>query len=396
MLNKTRSNGSPEQDPGGFLNKDFSVGEVNAMIRNLGNNKAAGHDDLINEALKEAPPVFIQLLTKLYNMVKARGTAPYSWKQGRIVLIHKRGPDSDLYNYRPLTVLPCMCGLYSKLLNARLTEVVEKHKILGEVQNGFRKNRSGIDSTFVLNTILWKTMAKKKKVNLAFLDIEKAYDSVRRDILWKKMASMGFGGQFLNSIKCLYDGDYVTCDANGATTNPLYLGRGLRQGCSLSPMLFALYVRNMSIELHNSKLGVLLHKKCISCLFFADDIALIARDADGLRLLLNIVQKHCKDMDLKLSIKKSKVMSTTQDLWELFDGDTVIGTLDKVLAFKYLGVELKLNPRKSAKVMMEKARSSALSYKKACLSLDYDGPDNVDLTLCLWLNVAMPSILFGC
>ena len=301
-----------------------------------------------------------------------------------------------MYKYRPLTVLPCMCGLYSKLLNARLTEVVEKHKILGEVQNGFRRNRSDIDSTFVLNTILWKTMAKKKKVNLAFLDIEKAYDSVRRDILWKKMASMGFGGQFLSSIKSLYDGDHVTCDANGATTNPLYLGRGLRQGCSLSPMLFALYVRDMSNELHNSRLGVLLHKKFISCLFFADDIALIARDADGLRLLLNIVQKHCKDMDLKLSIKKSKVMSTTQDLWELFDGDTVIGTLDKVLTYKYLGVELKLNPRKSAKVMMEKARSSALSYKKACISLDYDGPDYVDMTLCLWLNVAMPSILFGC
>ena len=193
-----------------------------------------------------------------------------------------------MYNYRPLTVLPCMCGLYSKLLNACLTEVVEKHKILGEVQNGFRRNRSDIDSTFVLNTILWKTMAKKKKVNLAFLDIEKAYDSVRRETLWKKMASMGFGGQFLNSIKSLYDGDHVTCDANGATTNPLYLGRGLRQGCSLSPMLFALYVRDMSNELHNSKLGVLLHKKCISCLFFADDIALIARDADGLRLLLNL------------------------------------------------------------------------------------------------------------
>ena len=152
----------------------------------------------------------------------------------------------------------------------------------------------------------------------------------------------------------------------------------------------------MSFELHNSKLGVLLHKKCISCLFFADDIALIARDADSLRLLLNIAQKHCKDLDLKLSIKKSKIMSTTQDLWELFDGETMIGTFDKVLAFKYLGVELKLNPRKSAKVMMEKARSCALSYKNACLSLDYDGPDVVDLTLSLWLNVAMPSILFGC
>ena len=151
-------------------------------------------------------------------------------------------------------------------------------------------------------------MAKRKKVNLAFLDIEKAYDSVCRDTLWKKMSDMGFGGQFLDSIKSLYVGDYVTCDANGVTTNPLYLGRGLRQGCSLSPMLFALYVRDMSNDLHNSMMGVLLHKVCISCLFFADDIALIARDSDGLRLLLNIVQKHCKMMDLRLSIKKSKVM----------------------------------------------------------------------------------------
>ena len=159
-----------------------------------------------------------------------------------------------------------MCGLYSKLLNSRLTEVVEKHKILGEVQNGFRKNRSGIDSAFILNSVLWKSMAKRKKVNLAFLDIEKAYDSVCRDTLWKKMSDMGFGGQFLDSIKSLYDGDYVTCDANGVTTNPLYLGRGLRQGCSLSPMLFALFVRDMSNDLHNSMMGVLLHKVCISCL----------------------------------------------------------------------------------------------------------------------------------
>ena len=396
VLKQSSSNGSPNEDPNGFLESDFSVEEVSAMIKTLGNNKAAGHDDLVNEALKEAPPAFIQLLTKLYNMVRTRGKIPQAWKRGRIVLIHKKGPESDVYNYRPLTVIPCMCGTYSKLMNARLTRVVERHKLLGEVQNGFRKDRSGIDSAFILNSVLWKSMAKKRKVNLAFLDLEKAYDSVCRKTLWEKMANMGFGDQFLDSIKCLYDGDYVTSDVNGVTTNPLYLGRGLRQGCSLSPMLFAIYVRDMSNDLHGSNLGVQLHKVCVSCLFFADDVVLIARDADGLRLLLTIVQNHCKKMDMRLSIKKSKVMSSTQDLWELFDGDTVVGTLDKVLQYKYLGVSMKLNPRKSALVMMERARSSANSYKKACMSLDYDGPDAVDLSLSLWLNVAMPSILYGC
>ena len=74
------------------------------------------------------------------------------------------------------------------------------------------------------------------------MDLTKAYDSVNRDILWGKMKKLGFGGKFLESIKSMYKGDFVTCKTNGVTTNPVYLGRGLRQGCSLSPMLFALYV----------------------------------------------------------------------------------------------------------------------------------------------------------
>ena len=168
------------------------------------------------------------------------------------------------------------------------------------------------------------------------------------------------------------------------------------QGCSLSPILFALYVVDMGKELHESNLGVLLFKVCISCLFFADDIALVARDDDGLRLLLDIVQRHCVDLSMKLSISKSKVMSSYQDVWELFDGDELVGTLENVLQFKYLGVEVKLSPTKAAAGMMKRATTLANSYMKACLGIAYDGPDIVDLALALWVNIAMPSVLYGC
>ena len=395
-LPQTGNSGFADDDPSGFLDKAFSVGEVLGIVKSLGNDKAAGFDQIINEAVKEAPASFLQLLTKLFNIVKLRGRVPRSWNRGRVVLIHKKDSVSDIYNYRPLTVLPCLCAIYSKILNARLTEVVERHRLLGEVQNGFRKDRSTTDCAFTLNSILWKTIAKKKKVSLAFLDLAKAYDSVCRDTLWKKLAKMGFGGQFLESLKSLYKGDFVTCEANGITSKPVFLGRGLRQGCSLSPMLFALYVSDMSKDLHASNLGVLLHKVCVSSLFFADDILLVARDADGLRRLLEIVQQHCEDLDMKLSVTKSKVMSTTQDVWELFGGDEVIGALDKVLQFKYLGLETKLSPSKSAQVMMKRASCLADNYRKNCISIARDGPDIVDLALALWLNIAMPSILYGC
>ena len=92
-------------------------------------------------------------------------------------------------NYRPLTVIPSMCGTFSKLLNSRLTEVVEQHRLLGETQNGFRKDRSGIDSAFILNSILWKCMAKRKTVNLAFLVLQKA-----RQGIYQKIYTARFSG----------------------------------------------------------------------------------------------------------------------------------------------------------------------------------------------------------
>ena len=390
------SSGRSSDDPSGFLDKDFTISEVTAILKGLGNGKAAGHDELVNEALKEAPLSFTCLLTKLFNMVKARGQVPKAWSRGRVVLIHKKGSTADVSNYRPLTILPCMYSAYSKALNARLTEVVEQHHLLGEAQNGFRKDRSCVDSAFILNSLLWKSSAQQKKVNLAFLDIQKAYDSVQRDILWGKLAKMGIGGQFLESLKSLYRGDYVVSDVNGIPTKPCYLGRGLRQGCSLSPILFALFVADMSMELHLSSLGIKMHKVCISCLFFADDVVLVARDADGLRALLDIVQRHCRELGMKISVSKSKVMSSVQDIWELFENNEVIGTLDKVLEFQYLGVKTKLSPAKSARAMMKRATSLATTYSKTCMSLAFDGPDIVDLAVCLWGNVGLPSILYGC
>ena len=64
-----------------------------------------------------------------------------------------------------------------------------------------------------------------------------------------------------------------------------------------------------------------MRKICVSILLFADDIVLISNSPEGLRQLLAIVQKHVKDLNLKLSVKKSKVMSCCSDLWELLDED---------------------------------------------------------------------------
>ena len=165
-----------------------------------------------------------------------------------ITLIHKKGLRELLKNYRPVTVIISLVGLYSRVLNLRLTEVVELHGLLGEEQNGFRTGRRMADNNFILDSILWKLKAMGKKGHLAYLDISKAYDSVNCEILWSRMSRMGFDGVFLQSLKALYTGDCVQSTVNGVTTSPVYLRRGLSQGCfrsilvrlSLSPLCVAL------------------------------------------------------------------------------------------------------------------------------------------------------------
>jgi hypothetical protein len=267
---------------------------------------------------------------------------------------------------------------------------------LGEIQNGFRQGRSGADCGFIINTVIWKMMALKKPLHMAFLDLKKAYDSVDRPTLWRKLANMGINGRFLRSLQAMYEGDNVVTDVNGVTTRPVYLGRGLRQGCSLSPLLFALYIAELGQELTLCDQGVKLFRVIINAIFFADDIVLVARTADGLRELLQVVQRHCKDLKMVLSKEKSKVLSKVTDLWDLWDGDELVGCLDKVQQFKYLGMECLLSPSKGAVAMQRRALSLANRYKFACLRIGRDGPDQVEVSLCTWLNIAVPSILFGC
>jgi hypothetical protein len=104
-----------------------------------------------------------------------------------------------------------------------------------------------------------------------------AYDTVNREELWKRLRSMGIRGSFLKAIQALYCGDCFVTEVNGEKTEPIFLGRGLKQGCSLSPILFALYVVDWGKAVADSKEGVAIGNLIISVLFFADDVLLISR-----------------------------------------------------------------------------------------------------------------------
>lgn len=378
------------------LRRPFDVREVGEMIRLLKRGKAMGVDDIPNEAILNASLSFVSLTTQLYNLIQESGIGPEVWKTGRLVLIHKTGSTSDMTNYRPLTVLAAMSGLFSKVVNERLTKVVEERNLLGEIQQGFRKDRRGADNNFILNTIIMKAAAMKKKVHIAYLDIKKAYDTVSRSELWRHLRKMGLGG-IVGVLQAIYQDDRLRADVNGVETRELYLGRGLRQGCSLSPVLFALYIVDWGKALEASGEGVTVGNVRIGGLFFADDVVLMSWTAEGLKKLLKMSEEETRTLKLNISEKKSMVMSGCNDTWNLHDGEgEVFASLDKIVSYKYLGLDTLNTMRRITTAKQKKCVTAARRYRAAARYLSRRGPDVVDLSVCSWRNVAIPAITFCC
>ena len=130
--------------------------------------------------------------------------------------------------------------------------------------------------------------------------------------------------------------------------------------------------------------------------FLQDDIVLVARTSEGLRTLLQVVQRHCDLLKMRLSVSKSKVMSGLRDTWEVVEGEEVVGVLDKVIQFRYLGLETQLSPYKTAKAMQKRALDLAKKFKGVCMRVARDGPDVVDVAMATWVNIARPSLVYGC
>ena len=391
------SSGTLERDPATWMNREFSNNEIQYVLKTLKNGKAYGWDQIPNEALKNLPDCMVEKITLLFNKIKSSGIMPKGWNRGRVTLVHKRGPREILGNYRPITVLISLSALYSKVLNERLIKVTETHKLLGEIQNGFRKDRCAADNNFVLDTILWKARSKGKPVHMSFIDISKAYDTVNREILWKKLSSLGINGDFLKSLKALYSNDSVDCVVNGLTTRPVFLRRGLRQGCALSPLLFALYIMDVGNDINISELGFIIGNVCVSGLLFADDLVLVARSASSLKSLLSLVKKGFDKLRLTISVEKSQVVSPADEAWEIVNDDGLVTlTLDQVNLYKYLGTWTYGSMYKTVVEKQKLSVKTAHKYKSSCIHVSKMGPDVVDVVLCTWSNVAVPAILTGC
>ena len=161
------------------------------------------------------------------------------------------------------------------------------HKI-PDVQAGFRKDRGIRDQIANIYWIIKKAREFQKNIYFCFIDYVKAFDCVDHNKLWKILKAMGIPDHLTCLLRNLYAGQEATVRTGHGTTDWFQIGKGVCQGCILSPCLFNLYaeyiMRNAGLD--EAQAGIKIARRNINNLRYADDTTLMAESEEELKSLL--------------------------------------------------------------------------------------------------------------
>jgi exonuclease III len=314
--------------------------DLEVVIRGLKNNKATGEDAIPNEVIKNGGVTLVRVLCKIFEAIRVSNYIPIDWRREEVQLIHKGGLKNDLNNYRGIALNSCIGKVFITILEKRLRQVAEKSNWIGEWQGGFREGRGVHDNLFILNTITEKARKLGEDIYLVFVDFRKAFDTICRDRLWDVLARKGLGGNAVNLIKNLYNGHARSVKTPCGKTDWMPCEKGVRQGCILSPLLFALYIQELGDLVQGSSMGIDIGGVKIAALAFADDVVLIANGKNELTNQVPYLAEFCKINEMSINEKKTKIMhlGTRKLVSHYFNGpDNMLWKIDETDVYKYLG-----------------------------------------------------------
>uniref|UniRef100_A0A803J9X8 Reverse transcriptase domain-containing protein n=1 Tax=Xenopus tropicalis TaxID=8364 RepID=A0A803J9X8_XENTR len=292
------------------LSQPFSANEVLQAIKILKNNKAPGPDGFSNNFYKKLVSSISPLLTQLFNNLSTNRSPRSELFQATITTIPKPGKDPNLVtNYRPISLLNSDIKIYAKILATRLNPLLKT--LIVNDQVGFVPSRQAPDNTRKIINIALHANSNKIPCLLLSLDAEKAFDRVAWPYLKAVLIKFGFPDFFLNSTLALYTKPSAKILTNGFNSAPFFLTNGTRQGCPLSPLIFALIMEPLAETIRNSPLiqGYTIGTHVCKTSLFADDVIITMTDPiNSLPALFQILQQFSLVSYYKINTTKTEAL----------------------------------------------------------------------------------------
>ena len=238
-------------------------------------------------------------------------------------------------------MLPVLSKIFTDILIRRLTKWCDLNDKLAHEQGGFRKEHSTIDSIFCLSTLVTKSLRKSTgRFYVAFVDFEKAFDRINIQAPFQTLFSQNISTKMTNIIKSIYSDVKARVKSSKGCSESFECPFGVRQGCSLSPLLFSLFLNDVKDFISEGSHGVDLDMHTLFVLLYADDLAIVAETRIELQRLLDKLRLYCQKWKMRVNTDKTKIIVFRNGGYLRAYEKWFFGTyqLEVVTYFKYLGL----------------------------------------------------------
>ncbi len=350
------------------LDQEICLHELTVALKQMAMNKSPGPDGIVVEFYKMYWNILGTELLEVFHESVRSETLPYSQYLAVIILLYKKGQRENIKNWRPISLLNTDAKLYSKVLAERLKKALPA--IIHTDQSGCIPGRFIGQNVRLIEDII---ECKDGDEVLLFIDQEKAFDRVEWNWLFKVLDTFNFGDKFKNYVKILYNNMKSSILTNGTLSEYFEVTRGIRQGDSLSALLYVVqseplaeYIRKSSDIRGIEIKGVDNCIHSVKCSQYVDDTTVFLNDVSEIDKCVKILEDFGLASGAKLNKDKTVGIVMNKNVIKQYSGGIKL-TDENV---KALGVPVGKFKSKDAhwNKIIEKLRKHLLIWKARNLS----------------------------
>lgn len=342
--------------------------ECSEAIKKMAKNKSPGPDGLPAEFFQVFWNDLGEDLVTVFNENYDSGEMTPSQREAILRLLFKKNNKKLLKNWRPISLLNADYKIAAKALATRLKRALPE--IINPDQTCGVPNRTIFENIFRLRDLIATSTKNNTDLILINLDQEKAFDRVNRDFLRKVFLKLNFGPSFRRWIDVLYAGAFCRIMNNGWRTDPVELRRGVRQGCPLSPLLYAIVIESFGNVIRKNQrirgFGIPGTPTPSKIVQYADDCTLTLKDDSSVLHSFDVLSRFEAASGSKLNMEKTEGIYIGPQAGRTHGPVPIDWHTENI---EVLGVKLGNNNRQDWEKRVEKAENKLGKWKKRDLSI---------------------------